>query len=161
MSDSYQAIYDAVRSRISGGNISDVAREVLADAFDFSHARAIIQQEFCIAASELTRPSVLYRPTLSVDGDQWFALYGADIQSGVAGFGSTPAEAMSAFDAAWANEKRRTVTPPSEPPAWAYRRPLGECATCDKEGDGMMPSHTASDRCESGKHNHCTCDACF
>jgi hypothetical protein len=43
-----------------------------------------------------------------------------------------------------------------------YRRPPGECAFCDKHrNDQMMPSHTASERCESGKHPHCTCDVCF
>ncbi len=40
---------------------------------------------------------------------------------------------------------------------------VGECAYCDAErnGSGFHPSHDASDRCESGKHNHCTCDTCF
>ena len=43
-----------------------------------------------------------------------------------------------------------------------YRRPPGECAYCDAHrNDSMMPSHTASARCESGKHAHCTCDVCF
>lgn len=43
-----------------------------------------------------------------------------------------------------------------------YRRPRGECAYCDEHRtDSMMPSHTASARCESGKHPHCTCDICF
>lgn len=43
-----------------------------------------------------------------------------------------------------------------------YRRPPGECVTCDaNRNDSMMPSHTASDRCESGKRAHCTCDVCF
>ena len=43
-----------------------------------------------------------------------------------------------------------------------YRRPRGECPYCDEHGDSMMmPSHTPSSRCESGKHPHCTCDACF
>lgn len=42
------------------------------------------------------------------------------------------------------------------------RLPPGECQFCDLHGDqGMMPSHTASDRCESGKRAHCTCDVCF
>ena len=41
-------------------------------------------------------------------------------------------------------------------------RPPGECPFCDRHRDDtMMPSHTASDRCESGKHPHCTCDVCF
>lgn len=25
----------------------------------------------------------------------------------------------------------------------------------------MMPAHKASDKCQSGKHPHCTCDVCF
>ena len=35
------------------------------------------------------------------DGDQWCALYGENLQEGVAGFGRTPAEAMADFDQAW------------------------------------------------------------
>lgn len=36
------------------------------------------------------------------------------------------------------------------------------CAYCERnKGDSMMPSHDASSRCESGKHNHCACDTCF
>jgi len=47
-----------------------------------------------------------------------------------------------------------------------------ECATCNehfypaiKRGQKICevfaPSHKASDKCESGKHPHCTCDTCF
>jgi hypothetical protein len=44
----------------------------------------------------------------------------------------------------------------------AYRRPEGECKFCDEfRNDSMMPSHTPSKNCESGKHPHCTCSACF
>lgn len=25
----------------------------------------------------------------------------------------------------------------------------------------FAPSHKASDHCQSGKYNHCTCDSCF
>lgn len=88
MSD-YQAIFDAVNLNFSGA----------------SHAIACIQQEFGIAAGEMQRPSVLYRPALYPDGNKWCALYGANLQEGVAGFGDTPADAMRAFDAAWSNEK--------------------------------------------------------
>ena len=43
-----------------------------------------------------------------------------------------------------------------------YRRPIGECTYCDaNRNDTMMPSHTSSASCESGKHPHCTCDVCF
>jgi hypothetical protein len=40
----------------------------------------------------------------------------------------------------------------------------GECKTCDEiraKGEKPFPSHQASDRCESGKRPHCTCDVCF
>lgn len=53
-------------------------------------------------------------------------------------------------------------TPPWPHPKHARRRPKGECAYCDQYGDDpMMPRHNASERCESGKHPHCTCDTCF
>lgn len=49
-----------------------------------------------------------------------------------------------------------------EPKKRRYVLPHGECTYCDKYRDeSMMPPHDASDRCESGKHNHCTCDVCF
>ena len=34
---------------------------------------------------------------ISLDGDQWCALVGANIQEGVAGFGLTPLEALEAL----------------------------------------------------------------
>jgi len=56
------------------------------------------------------RPSAVFRPALSIDGDQWCALYGANLQDGVAGFGRSPADAMRAFDTAW-SAKLPAVTP--------------------------------------------------
>jgi hypothetical protein len=73
MSDSYQAIYDAARSRISNGDVGSAIRDVAFSAFDISHTVAILQQEFSIAAAEMQRPSAIYRPILSRDGDQWCA----------------------------------------------------------------------------------------
>ncbi|SDS77997.1 hypothetical protein SAMN05216496_2404 [Pseudomonas sp. Z003-0.4C(8344-21)] len=49
----------------------------------------------------MTEPSVLYRPTLSIDGTRWCALYGSDMQTGVAGFGDSPSEAMCDFNRNW------------------------------------------------------------
>jgi len=47
-------------------------------------------------------------------------------------------------------------------PTRRYHLKPGECHYCDKHKPGeMMPPHDASSRCESGKHSHCTCDACF
>jgi hypothetical protein len=48
-----------------------------------------------------TQPSVILKPRLFMDGDQWCALYGDSIQEGVAGFGKSPRLAMEAFDKAW------------------------------------------------------------
>lgn len=46
-------------------------------------------------------PSAIYRPKISIDGDQWCALYGDNLQDGVAGFGDSPADAMCDFDRNW------------------------------------------------------------
>lgn len=80
--DNYQPVYDAVSSAFS-----------LAD-----HTVKVCFQEVCIS---MTRPSVLFRPAISIDGNKWCALYGANLQDGVAGFGDTPEAAMLEFDKAW------------------------------------------------------------
>lgn len=57
-------------------------------------------EEIAAAAREISRPSYLLRPTISLDGNAWCALYGKNLQEGIAGFGSTPLEALGAFDKA-------------------------------------------------------------
>lgn len=109
MSDSYQAIYDAVRSRISGGNVGDIVADACRNAFDISHMTAVLQQEFCIAAGEIGRPAVVFKPTISADGDMWCALLGEDLVTGVSGFGKTPAEAMQNFDIAFYKQQTPTA----------------------------------------------------
>lgn len=99
MSDTYQPIYDAVCSRLRNTDVGAAIRD--ACHLDGSHVIACLHQDFSIAAQEMLRPSVLYRPSISIDGDQWCALYGADLQAGVAGFGDSPDAAMRAFDKAW------------------------------------------------------------
>lgn len=104
MTDTYQAVYEAVRSKLSSGNIGDAVQSAMRDAnisFYADQASEAIKQ----VAFEYLRPSVLFRPALSADGNQWCALYGENLQEGVAGFGDTPAAAMYAFDDAWLNEK--------------------------------------------------------
>lgn len=49
----------------------------------------------------MARPSVMLGLKPFPDGDSWCVLYGEDIQSGVAGFGDTPDDAMHDFDKAW------------------------------------------------------------
>jgi hypothetical protein len=105
MSDSYQAIYDAVRSRISGGNVGQIVADACREAFDISHMRAILQEQFCATAMEMARPAVLFKPTLLRDGDKWCALLGENLQEGIAGFGDTVAEAMTNFDQAFYKER--------------------------------------------------------
>lgn len=53
-------------------------------------------------AVEQKRPSILLRPALSIDGNKWCALFGDNLQDGVAGFGDSPAEAYEDFDRNWA-----------------------------------------------------------
>lgn len=39
---------------------------------------------------------------------------------------------------------------------------IKNCPICAARKPGeMMPNHRPSDRCESGKQPHCTCDVCF
>ncbi|MCK5606275.1 hypothetical protein KAR91_30525 [Candidatus Pacearchaeota archaeon] len=62
-----------------------------------------------MAASERLNPSFLYKPSLSLDGNQWCALLGSNLQHGVCGFGNTPREAMAAFDKAWDTPARAVL----------------------------------------------------
>jgi len=101
MSDNYQAVYDAVRSKISGGDIGSAVRDVIFQQFDISHSQAMVRDAFMCAAYDMSVPSVLYKPALSIDGNKWCALYGDNLQDGVAGFGDSPALAMADFDKNW------------------------------------------------------------
>lgn len=66
------------------------------------HARQMecigVQEEFHRQAA---RPFYLLRPRVFPDGNQWCALYGDNLQEGVAGFGDTPAKAAHQFDVKW------------------------------------------------------------
>jgi hypothetical protein len=110
--DAYQPIYDAVRSRISNGDIGSAVESALRDA-SLGHyverATAAIAEDACRAAEAYAAPSAVYRPALKMDGSQWCALYGKNLQEGVAGFGDTPAAAMRDFDKAWATCKAGPV----------------------------------------------------
>ena len=100
MTDSYQAVYDATRSRLSNCDVAAAVERAIRE-MNISHFADMAHRYAYDAIQEWSRPSVLYRPALAVDGDQWFALYGSNIQDGVAGFGESPALAMSDFDANW------------------------------------------------------------
>lgn len=104
MGDSYQAIYDATRSRLQNCDVGQAIRD--AAHLDASFAIESVRNEFIFAAGRMMAPSAIYRPAISIDGNKWCALYGENLQDGVAGFGDSPAEAMDDFDRAW-NEKLR------------------------------------------------------
>lgn len=100
--DSYQPIFDAVRSRISGGDVGQAMESALRECFGSAHhVMQGVANEYASAAIEQQRPSAIFRPALSIDGNQWCALYGDDLQNGVAGFGDSPDKAMRDFDAQW------------------------------------------------------------
>ena len=99
--DSYQAIYDAVRSKISHADSADIIGGAVREAFDFSHARAMLQEQIYSIGAEMVRLSVLWRSTVAPDGTKWCALYGPDLAEGISGFGDTPDEAMRDFDQNW------------------------------------------------------------
>jgi hypothetical protein len=65
------------------------------------HWAEMARSSIADSAYEQMRPAVLFKPALSIDGDQWCALYGDNLQDGVAGFGNSPDDAMRDFDAAW------------------------------------------------------------
>jgi hypothetical protein len=83
-------------------------------------ANSIAHEAFCAgqawqqAAAAQERPSVLWKPSLFRDGNQWCALLGENIQDGVVGFGDSPDAAMWAFDEAW---REKLPPAPSAQPA--------------------------------------------
>jgi hypothetical protein len=96
MSDTYQAIYDAARQRIQGGSVQDAIENAFRDS-GFSHYAQQAFSEFQFQASNMSKPSVLMRPALTLsDGGVYWAEYG-DCK----GIGDTPAEAMAMFDRIW------------------------------------------------------------
>ena len=88
--------------------INEEWSQVAANAI--AHAAEMSRENIRMAAAEHTRPSVLWKPRLSIDGNQWCALYGDDLQNGVAGFGDSPELAMWDFDRNWFAKLREKNT---------------------------------------------------
>ena len=104
MNEGYDATYVAISRAVGNCDISAAVTAAIQSTGIEIHVYNIasaFQNSIWNIESEMCRPSVLYRPRLSIDGDQYCALYGENLQDGVAGFGQTPAEAMSQFDIAW------------------------------------------------------------
>jgi hypothetical protein len=96
MNESSQAIFDSIGNSFYGaGQRAYQAADIYLDA-----------------AYEIQRPSVLFKPALSIDGNQWCAMYGPSIQEGVCGFGDSPKLAMEAFDKAWREKLAPALSEP-------------------------------------------------
>jgi hypothetical protein len=74
-------------------------QRIAANAICHAAEKSLENIRIAVAAYEV--PSAVYRPKLSIDGNQWCALYGENLQDGVAGFGNSPADAMWDFDRNW------------------------------------------------------------
>ena len=80
---------------------------------------------------EQERPSILLRPKLFLDGNQYCVLYGADLMNGIAGFGDTADAAMRDFDNNWVRSK--APTPAKCKVCGDTGKPLdknGHCSVC-------------------------------
>lgn len=69
------------------------------------HSIVTLEYERAIA---LNTPFYLIRPRLFLDGTMWCALYGDNLQQGIAGFGETPEMAVRAFNDAWKESTAKT-----------------------------------------------------
>ena len=98
MSDNYQAVYDAVRSRFHCSiNGDEIANSITSQFFAASQGFLQASWDAQYAEQEKARPSVLFHPILILKNDQWQATYSEFIF----GIGNSPDEAMRAFDTAW------------------------------------------------------------
>ena len=80
-----------------GGDVDEAIRSAIRD-MNLSHYVDQAMWEYKEAAAEQMRPCILLKPKLSIDGDKWCALYGENLQDGIAGFGKSPSDAMHDFD---------------------------------------------------------------
>lgn len=101
----YQAVYDAVRSRIHSCDVGSIVESAARQAFDTGNLVPLAQEAIGIITHAYDRPSAIYRPTISLDGNMYCGLYGEDLMSGAAGFGETMDAAMWDFDKNWREQK--------------------------------------------------------
>lgn len=60
-----------------------------------------VQNELYAWTCELRRPCYMLKPRIFIDGNKWCALYGDNLQDGVAGFGDSPEQTYRNFDENW------------------------------------------------------------
>ncbi len=71
--------------------------------------------EIYAAACETNTAHIAMRPRIYIDGDQWCALYGENVQDGIAGFGKSPYEAMMDFDRSYFGKLDENYPPAKKP----------------------------------------------
>jgi len=106
--DTYQAVYDATRQAMRCDPERAISEAVSVQVQRLAYAIDIIQQDASMAAYQHARPSAVFRPHLTLDGNAWIAVYG-DMPTGVVGCGTSPEAAMADFDKNW------NTTKPIEP----------------------------------------------
>ena len=104
MGDNYQAVYDAIRSRFHGVDADSVIRDVIRN-LGIDHHVSMATDRITQSFMEYERPSVVFRPKVYKDGDQWCVLLGDNIQEGLSAFGDTVSKAMHQFDVNFLNER--------------------------------------------------------
>lgn len=82
----------AEKGQIMTNEDSNMAANAICFAAD------MVKQEWLYTLGCYQRPSVIYKPELSVDGNMYCVSLGQDLQNGIAGFGETPAKAYEDFD---------------------------------------------------------------
>jgi len=84
----------------------------------YASEQAVLNTQFNAAEAafmteiERQRPFYMLRPPVFPDGNMWCALYGEDLQMGVAGFGETPELAAADFDKNWREQRLHLRTAP-------------------------------------------------
>ena len=98
-----------VEVRCHGSVTKDEADDIARRLLEFLNGGASEQsaQEANITECVRRAPHVLMRPAIFPDGNQWCALYGENLQEGVAGFGDTPELACANFDINWRDQTLR------------------------------------------------------
>jgi len=72
----------------------------MTDHLHYDHVASDTRYQTALEQQEVALVSML-KPSIQIDGNQWCVLYGEDLQSGVAGFGDSPAAAVTAFNSNW------------------------------------------------------------
>lgn len=93
--DTYQPIYDAVRSKIHNGDIGSAVRDALGNT-DISFQVNQVKNRAIEAIAQYDTPFIIYKGKLDKRGSEWCANFGD-----IAGWGRSPAEAVEAFNKNW------------------------------------------------------------